>query len=79
MNIFSRNLEFFFLNKEIEREWNSTRTRRRVLRAGAEREKSEKSSLTSSTSFLFNILNEEEDDDDDKYGATPSIVCESLD
>ena len=61
----------------MERERNSTRTRRRILREGAEREKSEKSSLTLSTSFLFNIFKEEEDDEE--YGATPSIVCGSLD
>lgn len=52
MIILAKNLEF---EKQKER-IVSTSTRRRILRAGAEREKSEKSSLTSSTSFLFNIF-----------------------
>jgi hypothetical protein len=52
MIILAKNLEFSKQKARIV----STSTRRRILRAGAEREKSEKSSLTSSTSFLFNIF-----------------------
>jgi hypothetical protein len=54
MIILAKNLEFSKLKERIA----STSTRRRILRAGADREKSEKSSLTSSTSFLFNIFTE---------------------